>query len=48
GSEADEKELKKQTGSTPRCIKEEIKGKDVKCFFTKKKATHYVYFARAY
>ena len=48
GDENDEKELKKQTGSTPRCIKEEIKDKEVKCFFTNKKAKYYVYFARAY
>ena len=48
GNEQDEIELKKLTGSTPRAIKSEINGKDIKCFFTKKKATHWVYFARAY
>ena len=48
GDENDEKELKKQTGSTPRCIKSEIKSPNTKCFFTGKKAKYYVYFARAY
>lgn len=48
GDEADEKELKKQTGATPRCIKEQLKGKSIKCFFTNKPTTTLVYFARAY
>ncbi len=47
GDEKDEKELKKITGATPRCILKEINENKL-CFFTKKRATHLVYFARAY
>ncbi|WEK82938.1 MAG: proline--tRNA ligase [Mycoplasma sp.] len=47
GNIQDEKALKELTGATPRCIKSKI-DKESKCFFTNKKATHLVYFARAY
>jgi prolyl-tRNA synthetase len=46
GDASQEKELQQQTGATPRCIIESISNKT--CFFTKKPATHMVYFARAY
>lgn len=49
GSEAEEVALKQTTRITARCIKGPIDPtKDVKCFFTGKQATHYVYFGRAY
>jgi prolyl-tRNA synthetase len=47
GDLKDEKQLKDQTGASPRCIaSEEVSGK--KCFFTNKPAKYVVYFARAY
>ena len=48
GNPDDEANLKKETGVTTRCIKEEIKDNNTKCFFTGKKAKYLVYFARAY
>jgi len=49
GEEADEDELKTTTkGITSRCIKENIEGKGIKCFFSGKPAKYYVYFARNY
>ena len=48
GNPDDEANLKKETGVTTRCIKEEIKDDNAKCFFTGKKAKYLVYFARAY
>lgn len=48
GNENDEASLKKTTGATARCISIEKQITNEKCFFTNKKAKHWVYFARAY
>jgi prolyl-tRNA synthetase len=49
GSIDDEKQLKINTsGVTPRCVFKMIDKGNEKCFFTNKKATQWVYFARAY
>lgn len=47
GNSEDELKLKKETGATTRCIKEELTSEET-CFFTKKPATQTIYFARAY
>lgn len=44
-----ENDLKAKTGITTRCIKQdEIINENEKCFYSNKKATHWIYFARAY
>ncbi|MEG1821017.1 MAG: proline--tRNA ligase, partial [Malacoplasma sp.] len=49
GSKEDEEELKKLTGASSRCIKLDSPiSPNLTCFFTKKKGTKKVYFARAY
>ena len=49
GNAEDEDELKALTkGITSRCIREDVQGKGLKCFFTGKPARYKVYFARNY
>ncbi len=49
GDANDEINFKKETTISPRCIKQEILDSEkLTCFYTNKKATHWVYFAKAY
>lgn len=48
GSVEEEKQFKKETTFSTRCIKEEVKDPNLKCIYTNKPAVYWVYFAKAY